>query len=423
MIILLQLAENYMKAAGFSLEAGDLSFTTRNSLILKVILMDVSSLPLQLASSKTYRHFTLHSGPERKADHGQVEFFYIGKNTLKIDFLIQTFNGGYAAENAQKAISVLSRIAQTTTVPDIIFVDQTIGLTSLLELIQFISDSKIYSVVPLVLDASGLYRTDLEKYRNLRALDEIIFLDDTNKEQLRSKIEFLKKVKKTPFIYSKREVCSKIPNDSSETKNLVKRLFDFTVSLLLILLLSPVFLLIAVIIKLESRGPVLYVSKRAGRGFQIFNFYKFRTMVLDADQKVQQLSHLNHYNDHEENGSVFFKAINDSRITRVGAFLRNTSMDELPQFFNVFLGNMSFVGNRPLPLYEAVKLTTDDWAERFMAPAGITGLWQIKKREHVNMTIEERIELDIAYSKNYNFMYDLWIMANTPSALIQKSNS
>ena len=114
--------------------------------------------------------------------------------------------------------------------------------------------------------------------------------------------------------------------------------------------------------------------------------------------------------------------INDTRITKVGAFLRNTSMDELPQFFNVFLGNMSFVGNRPLPLYEAAKLTTDNWAERFMAPAGITGLWQIKKR-NAYMSMEERINLDIAYSKKYNFMYDLWIMANTPSALIQKLNS
>lgn len=384
--------------------------------------MDALSFSKQQASAKTYKHFTINSQAENKTGYGQLEFFYIGKNSIKIDFLIKTFDGGYAAENAKKAVSVLSRIAETTTVPDIIFVDHALGIESLLELIQFISDSKIYSVVPFVLDASGLCKTDLEKYRNLRTLDEIIFLDDTNMEQLKSKIEFLKKVKRTHYNQPNRHLYNKIPNTSCETKNLIKRLFDIIGSLLLIILLSPVFLIIAIIIKLESRGPVLYVSKRAGRGYQIFNFYKFRTMVLDADQKVQQLSHLNHYIDHEENGPVFFKVINDTRITKVGAFLRNTSMDELPQFFNVFLGNMSFVGNRPLPLYEAAKLTTDNWAERFMAPAGITGLWQIKKR-NAYMSMEERINLDIAYSKKYNFMYDLWIMANTPSALIQKLNS
>lgn len=115
--------------------------------------------------------------------------------------------------------------------------------------------------------------------------------------------------------------------------------------------------------------------------------------------------------------------MNDARITKIGAFLRNTSMDELPQFFNVLLGHMSLVGNRPLPLYEAAKLTTDEWADRFIAPAGITGLWQIKKRGQDEMSMEERISLDIAYSHKYNFMYDLWIMANTPAALIQKSNT
>jgi lipopolysaccharide/colanic/teichoic acid biosynthesis glycosyltransferase len=84
---------------------------------------------------------------------------------------------------------------------------------------------------------------------------------------------------------------------------------------------------------------------------------------------------------------------------------------------------MSLVGNRPLPLYEAARLTTDQWAERFMAPAGITGLWQIKKKERHDMSEEERINLDIDYANKYNFMYDLWIMANTPTALRQKSNS
>ena len=94
-----------------------------------------------------------------------------------------------------------------------------------------------------------------------------------------------------------------------------------------------------------------------------------------------------------------------------------------PNLSMFYWGDMSLVGNRPLPLYEAATLTTDQCAQRFLAPAGITGLWQIKKRGHEDMSAEERINLDIDYANKYNFMYDLWIMANTPSALIQKSSA
>ncbi|MEO5998458.1 MAG: sugar transferase [Chitinophagaceae bacterium] len=386
--------------------------------------MDSALLPKNPSALKKYKHFTINSHPESNtvAD-GEIEFFYIGKNTAKINFLVQTFKSGYAADNVQKAISILNRIADKAVIPDFIIVDQAIGELSIQEINRFITDSVVFSSMPLVLDASGLSKNDLEKYRTLHSLDEIIFLAENSKEKLVSKIEFLKKLKRNNCGIAKWEMSQRTPLDFLESKNLLKRLFDIVISFLVITLLSPVFLLIAIAIKLESKGPVLYVSKRAGKGYRIFNFYKFRTMVLDADKNVQQLSHLNHYNDHNENGQVFFKVVNDSRITRVGTFLRSTSMDELPQFFNVLSGKMSLVGNRPLPLYEAVKLTTDDWAERFMAPAGITGLWQIKKGEKGSMSMEERINLDIAYSQRYNFMYDLWIMANTPLALIQKSNT
>jgi lipopolysaccharide/colanic/teichoic acid biosynthesis glycosyltransferase len=145
-------------------------------------------------------------------------------------------------------------------------------------------------------------------------------------------------------------------------------------------------------------------------------------MYAGSDEKIKEMAHMNQYNAGTD-GPVFIKINNDPRITRIGYFLRKTSLDELPQFVNVLLGDMSLVGNRPLPLYEAASLTTDEWAKRFMAPAGITGLWQIKKRGKEEMSIEERISLDINYADKYNFLYDLWIMANTPSALIQKTNA
>ena len=176
-------------------------------------------------------------------------------------------------------------------------------------------------------------------------------------------------------------------------------------------------MLIALIIKLESPGPVFYVSKRAGNNYKIFDFYKFRSMRKGSDAELQKLSTKNQYRD-----SVFFKIKDDPRVTRFGAFLRKTSLDEIPQLINVLKGDMSLVGNRPLPLYEAEQLTKDEIALRFLAPAGITGLWQITKRGREEMSEAERIELDLMYAENWSFYYDMKILLNTFPALIQKEN-
>lgn len=194
-----------------------------------------------------------------------------------------------------------------------------------------------------------------------------------------------------------------------------KRAMDIIMSLLALLILSPILVIVAIIIKLESRGPIFYVSKRAGNGYRVFDFYKFRSMRQDADKQLHTLASQNQYGK-----SAFFKIKNDPRITRFGSFLRTTSIDELPQLINVLKGDMSLVGNRPLPLYEAEQLTRDGIAYRFLAPAGITGLWQITKRGKEDMSEEERIRLDMIYARKYSFLYDLKILMGTFPALLQK---
>ncbi len=388
--------------------------------------MEPSFLLQNKTSGKIYKHYAIHPLSNKDLIDRKIEFFYVGKGTLKIDYLIKTFQSGYAAETVQNALSILKRIAAKNKIPDIIIVDANLGEASVKELFKYTSGNNLFSPVPFILEASQLSEIHLNKYKGARYLDEIIFLDEMNNsnssEKLIAKVEFLKKIKMQSRLYAQQGNIQ-LSDVLTNFKELFKRVFDIVVTIVAIIILSPVFLIIALALKLESGGPVLYVSKRAGRGFRVFNFYKFRTMVPGADEKIEQLSDFNHYHVNNEDGPVFFKMINDSRITKIGAFLRNTSLDELPQFFNVLVGDMSLVGNRPLPLYEAVKLTTDEWAERFMAPAGITGLWQIKKRGQEEMSDEERINLDIAYAHKYNFMYDLWIMANTPPALIQKSKA
>ncbi len=242
----------------------------------------------------------------------------------------------------------------------------------------------------------------------------------------------------------------------------VKRAIDVLAAAALLLLLSPLFLLVALLIKLESRGPVFYTAQRVGQGYRIFGFYKFRSMRTDADRMLAQMKNQNQYaaaenvrpdsqpglksvETHAESdflvgdeglvhaekwldeqradeARAFVKIKNDPRITRVGQFIRNTSMDELPQLLNVLKGDMSLVGNRPLPLYEAEKLTADGCVGRFLAPAGITGLWQVTERGKANAAPDSRKNLDIRYAETYSFGLDLKILFKTPLALFQSEN-
>ncbi len=291
-----------------------------------------------------------------------------------------------------------------------------------------------------------------------------LFAFPLQKEDIEKRVNFTienwsklrEKFKKKPF------VTYKTP--------LPKRIFDIIFSTLALILLFPVFLIVYLLIKFESPGPAFYYSYRVGTGYRIFKFYKFRSMYINADQRLKDYKHLNQYSTtviegseetassatliqtlcsdcaphnkcqfplfadnttscekdynrrKSKGGSAFIKIKNDPRVTRVGEFIRNSSVDELPQLWNVFIGDMSIVGNRPLPLYEAEKLTVDKYVLRFNAPAGITGLWQVEKRGKGDMNEDERLSLDNSYALNHGFTSDLLVILKTIPALLQKEN-
>lgn len=199
-----------------------------------------------------------------------------------------------------------------------------------------------------------------------------------------------------------------------------KRAFDVVASGTALLLLSPLLVVVGAVVGLESKGPIIFKSKRVGTGYKIFDFYKFRSMRAGASAELTQLSDLNQYDKSETGATTFVKLKNDPRITKFGSFIRTYSIDELPQLFNVFIGDMSLVGNRPLPLYEAEMLTSNEWTMRFLGPAGLTGLWQVSRRGKADMSERERKKLDNFYAQNHSFWLDLKILLKTLPAAVQK---
>lgn len=244
-----------------------------------------------------------------------------------------------------------------------------------------------------------------------------IYIKPINYEHLAERINFLVRFKlikpRMEDLYNNEITEYKIPFS--------KRLFDVFFSGMLLLFLMPLLIIIALLVEFGSKGKIIYTSKRVGTGYKIFDFYKFRSMSKDADMLIKNMSASNQYeSDGGPENSTFIKFKDDPRVTRIGKFIRKTSIDELPQLFNILKGDMSTVGNRPLPLYEAEMLTSNEWASRFLAPAGLTGLWQVSKRGRKDMSERERKKLDNFYALKYSFWFDIKILLKTIPAIIQK---
>ena len=314
--------------------------------------------------------------------------------------------------------------------------------------------TKSYSSVYIIL--VGVPLSIEEKKEYLTAGTDSIISEKRNDTELIRILDFAIKYNeriKSTSLRSKELESFKMP--------LWKRTFDIVCSLAAIIILSPLLIVTWLAIRLESKGDAVYRSKRVGSNYQIFDFYKFRSMYSDADKRLAEFKKLNQYAQEElteqesktsstrlhkadvvlfaddaitsekeyitakkqERSNAFVKFENDPRITKIGKIIRKYSIDELPQLFNILKGDMSVVGNRPLPLYEAELLTSDEYIHRFMAPAGLTGLWQVEKRgETGKLSAEERKMLDIRYANEFSFLMDVKIIFKTFTAFIQKEN-
>lgn len=316
----------------------------------------------------------------------------------------------------------------------------------------------------IVLITAGLSKGESDIYLSSSINDTIS--PSITTEQLKQKIDLINK--RQELLYTRER-------NKKEVKRFIlpmwKRIFDIVFASVTLIILSPVFLIIAIAIRWESKGNIIYKSKRVGTNYSIFDFLKFRSMYVDADKKLKDLADQNQYlsdsvSDSSEDFSMeglgnlmfgddgvinddsmlvsddfiipeeefaskqtalqdspFVKIEKDPRVTKVGRVLRKYSLDELPQLINILKGDMSVVGNRPLPLYEAERLTNDDSIERFMAPAGLTGLWQVEKRgDSGKLSAKERKELDLKYGREFSFCLDMKILFKTLTAFVQKGD-
>lgn len=394
---------------------------------------------------------------------GSGVILYVGNNAAL--FASAFAQHGVEMQVADNALAAIQLIASDKKPAAIVCEYHLPGNTGLL-LFDNIRTNASFDHIPFVL-LSTQFSSDLFKLAVQKKVDDFFVLSSVSPSNLAERIAYLqqyrKKTNQQP--YKQPESTLQLP--------LSKRAFDIAVAGTALLLLSPILLLVIIAIRMESKGKVYYISKRVGR--KVFDFYKLRSMRSGADLELTKLAkEKNQYNTTTSNQEIrfdlpcprctrlsqtstcspvifidkhniceywyttqknniaknkaaFVKIADDPRITRVGKFIRNTSIDELPQLINVIKGDMSIVGNRPLPVYEAEMLTSDMLAKRFLAPAGITGLWQVELRgKGGDMSEAERIQLDNLYADHfsngtYSFWYDMKLILRTIPALFQKS--
>ena len=382
-----------------------------------------------------------------------INLIYIGKYERTIEhFKKQVKESFYHVLTYAKATKIIDKIREKYDI--IILFEQTDIQKDILD-IEYLR--KKYPGIYMVLVMDSLTKEESLQYLKAGINNTIPF--EAPQEAIESLINFQKRRKQQKI----KDIQKKGENIQTFKLPVWKRCFDIVSSGFALIILSPLLIITAIAIRMESKGAVIYKSKRVGSNYQIFDFLKFRSMYTNADKHLKDYNSLNQYQtdsieediiweetpDFEENENeivlisddfviseeayinkktqeqknAFVKLENDPRITRIGRIIRKYSIDELPQLINILKGDMSVVGNRPLPLYEAELLTSDEYIDRFMAPAGLTGLWQVEKRGNSGkMSADERKQLDIKYAKTFSFWLDMKIILKTVTAFIQKEN-
>jgi lipopolysaccharide/colanic/teichoic acid biosynthesis glycosyltransferase len=397
----------------------------------------------------------------------KISILYIGDASESINQLGSHSNIVLSAHsNLQSAETHLKNSQK----PDAILCEQVLSGGNGIDLHDKIRRDPAFNEVSFIL-LSHEFREDLIRTAFSSRIDDFFVLPLPPTESLMGRLVFLQEYRqKYPVSGPETHV------DINYTMPWTKRLFDILVASAALILLSPLLLIVIIAIRLESKGKVYYISKRMGRGMAVFDFYKLRSMRTGADAELSKLardknqyataakvseidftkpcprcsertdgttcSTIRYIGSHQicdywysaqlaevaKSKSKFVKISNDPRVTKVGKFIRNTSIDELPQLINVIKGDMSIVGNRPLPVYEGIQLTIDHTLKRFGAPAGITGLWQVELRGKGGVMSEsEREALDNEYTDHfsgnrYSFFYDLKLILRTAKALFQKDS-
>ena len=382
-----------------------------------------------------------------------LHLVYIGRYERTIEhFSKQVKESFYHVLTYAKATKIIDKIREKYDI--IILFEQTDIQKDILD-IEYLR--KKYPGIYMVLVMDSLTKEESLQYLKAGINNTIPF--EAPQEAIESLINFQKRRKQQKI----KDIQKKGENIQTFKLPVWKRCFDIVSSGFALIILSPLLIITAIAIRMESKGAVIYKSKRVGSNYQIFDFLKFRSMYTNADKHLKDYNSLNQYQtdsieediiweetpDFEENENeivlisddfviseeayinkktqeqknAFVKLENDPRITRIGRIIRKYSIDELPQLINILKGDMSVVGNRPLPLYEAELLTSDEYIDRFMAPAGLTGPWQVEKRGNSGkMSADERKQLDIKYAKTFSFWLDMKIILKTVTAFIQKEN-
>lgn len=386
-------------------------------------------------------------------------YIYIGNNRIAIEHLSKVAGGMFiAVSSSQKAAKVIDGIRERYNTS--ILYEQTD--TPEADRIEISYLRKRYPRVYITLVTEALLPEYRKSYLQAGVNNTLLpHAEEDSIQRMNAYLQARKDSKMKEFSETHRKVLN------TYHLPLWKRVFDILFAGTAVVILSPVLIGTAIAIRMESKGKVIYKSQRVGSNYQIFDFLKFRSMYNNADKRLKELNALNQYQIEEIETSdegpeirfddlsgtpeeeetllisddfviseddfmkkkekakenPFIKLENDPRVTRVGRIIRKYSIDELPQLFNILKGDMSIVGNRPLPLYEAELLTSDDYIDRFMAPSGLTGLWQVEKRGGAGkMSAEERKQLDIKYAREFSFWMDMKIIFKTLTAFVQKEN-